>query len=159
MQAALALFVGLGGVEVVPLVGQVVFFEIGFQLRIVPMEKRAHLQSAEIGIGGHDVEPGPVRILHLAQRGDPDRGGQFAHAALERFQLHQRAKLLEPLFITQAGQRPVDRLIMGGADLWKIGLDIQPQPLAQQLRVPVGGGPVQPVIHPEHGNIRLHLRG
>ena len=31
-------------------------------------------------------------------------------------------------------------------------------PLAQDLGVTVGGGPIVTVIHPQHGDIRMHLR-
>src|SRR2546426_10818154 len=50
VQAAFALFIGLGWVEVVPFVWQIVLFEVSLHLGISPLENRTNLESIEIGI-------------------------------------------------------------------------------------------------------------
>ena len=50
VQTTLSLLVGLGRVEVVPLVRQIVLLEILLEVGIAPMENRTDLQGAEVGI-------------------------------------------------------------------------------------------------------------
>ena len=48
MKAALSLFVGLGGIEIVPLVGEMVLFKIPLELGIAQVKQRADLQGAKV---------------------------------------------------------------------------------------------------------------
>ncbi len=50
MQAALALLVGLGGIEIIPLVRQVVLLQISLHLGVAPVKQRADLERAEVAV-------------------------------------------------------------------------------------------------------------
>ena len=55
MQAAFALLVGFGGIEIIPFVGQMLLFQIILHVRIAPIKYRADFQRAEVPVGGHNV--------------------------------------------------------------------------------------------------------
>ena len=122
VQAALALFVGLGRIEIIPLVRQIVLLQIIFHVRVAPVKHRADLQRAEIFVLGHDVEFGAIRILHFAQRGDPDRRREFLHAALKRLQLHHRAECFNALLVIGGRNLAVNRVAMRGGHFRQIRL-------------------------------------
>ncbi len=72
-----------------------------------------------------DYKTGAIRVLHLAQRGDPNRRREFFHAALERLQLHHGAELFQPRLVLGGRNRPVDCVAVRGGDARQIGLDVQ----------------------------------
>ena len=135
------------------------FLEVGFHFRVGEIKDGADLEGAEVGIRGDDVEFRTVRVLHLAQGSDPDRGSQFPHAALERFQLHEGAEFLQPFLIFGRRNRSIDRIAVSGCDLRKVCLEMEAQEVFHFLRVPVSGRAVVTVVHPEDGNVSLCLRG
>ena len=97
---------GLRVDEIIPLVRQIVLLQVIFHFGIAPIKHRADFERAKIFVLAHNIEFRAVRVLHLAQRGNPDRRREFLHAALERLQLHQRAELFQAGFVIVEGISP-----------------------------------------------------
>lgn len=97
METALALFVRLGRVEIIPFIRQIVLPQVGLHLPIRPVEQRTHLEHTEARVLGHQIHPGTIWILDPPQGGEPDRRSQLPHAALEGLQLHGGAERLDLL--------------------------------------------------------------
>ena len=116
VQTAFPFIVGLGGVEIIPLVRQIVLLQIIFHVRVAPVKHRADFERAEIFVLGNDVQLRAVWILHLAQGRNPDRRRQLLHAALERFQFHQRAELFQASLVVGRRNFAVNRVTMRGGD-------------------------------------------
>src|ERR1017187_5386133 len=72
MQAALAFIVGLGRIEIIPFIREIMPVQVCFHVRVAQIKNRTDLERAEIFVLGNDVQAGAIRVLNLAQCGEPD---------------------------------------------------------------------------------------
>jgi hypothetical protein len=88
---------------------------------------------------------GTLRVLLFAQRGDPDFGGQFTHAALEGLQLHDAAEGLHALhFVRHRHLAAVERQPVRGGHERQVGLQVQVRLSAALFGETVGFGRLVP---------------
>src|SRR5207247_2586227 len=125
VQAALALLVRLGRIEIIPLIRQIMLLEVSFHCRVSEVKYRADLECAEVRIVRNNSQISALGVLDFAQSRNPNRGSQFAHAALKRFEFHQGAELLESSFVFRRRDGSVKCFVSRGGNAWRVGLKVQ----------------------------------
>src|SRR5882724_5915666 len=98
--------------------------QVSFHRGISKAKYRADLKGAEVRIMRNYAKIGALGVLDFAQGGNPNGGSEFAHAALKRFEFHQRAELLEGDLVFRSGDRAVKGFVLRGRDAWSVGLKI-----------------------------------
>ena len=160
VQAALALLVGLGRIEIVPLVRQLVLAQ-GRRPARASLQWKSGLTLSAPKFSSCDTMSRPARFGFCTLRSAviqtvgassfmPRWNGSSFITALNFFR---------PVLVLRRRDRAVNRVAMRRRHPRQKGFQVQLQPRAQFLRVLVSRGPIVAVIDPEHRNVRLRLDG